>query len=220
VSSKRGLQLDDFFAVTRPPSDSWWYLAVSDRVGEKFSPERLTVVGGEWSKRSPIPLRIMKGSKQPGWIDSDTRMHLVSGPFAQALKQAGCTGFKMQSVVVRDRRDDKIVDKDCKQLVLSAGAGPVDQTRGGPAWIFHKSDDINELGVFFDPSTWDGKDVFYLSDYKKPIFSRKAAEAVMAAKLPGVIIEPCPIVGAENARTHPAFFAPRGRGNRPKNIEG
>jgi hypothetical protein len=155
----------------------------------------------------------MKGSKQPGWIGSDTRMHIVSGPFAEVLERAGCKGYKTQSIVIRDRRDDEVVDKECKRLVLSVGAGSVEQARGRPAWIFHKGDDPMELGIFFDPSTWDGKDIFYLADFAQPIFSRRAAEALLAASLPGVILEPCPIMGTENARTHPHFFAPRGRGS-------
>lgn len=202
--------LSDFYYVDSK-LDGWRYLRVSERAGKRFSKSYSEAGGGTWGGPGPLPLMISQGSKSAAWVKSDTGLRVVTDEFVSVLKEAGCDGYEVKPVVIYDRNDDKIVDH-AWHLVTSVGAGPIDMKRGKPTIGSGGGPDGSIVGVFFDPATWTGRDVFCLSDWKVPIFSKRAGEALLRAKLSGIYVEPCPLAGTWAANKFPAFFGPRKKG--------
>lgn len=82
----------------------------------------------------------------------------ISESLKNALEKAGISGFKTFEILVKGSAEKYY------GLVITGRAGPRKQP--GKSGLV--------IGLEFDPETWDGSDIFLLSDYKKTILTPRA----------------------------------------------
>lgn len=114
---------------------------------------------------------------------------LVSDRFADALRQAGCSGWRVERASLIDEDGSPIETRNL--LVVLGRSGPLhaptepdDPAR--PRWA---------RGRWFDEESWDGSDVFAPDGHSgAPIVTRRVKDALEAADLTGLYFEALPDV--------------------------
>ena len=75
-----------------------------------------------------------------------------------------------------------------------SGSGPVDLTRGTSLFIRYTQERHPDLatafGLYFDPTTWNGLDLFKLPNRRDSIITRRVAEHLLSKNLIGTMIVP------------------------------
>jgi hypothetical protein len=154
----------------------------------------------EGVSRPEVPLVLLRadGSRK---CDIHVMFHMagyiVSSRFCDALRRAGCTGWRTYPVVAHDRAGHPLPGYE--GLAVLGRASEVDRTQEHrievPGPLRHPC--TVWTGYDIVPSSWDGSDVF--SVHEPPsgvcsavILSKKAAGALVRAKLEGMAVLPLP----------------------------
>lgn len=116
----------------------------------------------------------------------------VSARFAETLAGCGATGWSTLPIRVEGRPD---LEKKYRLLVVHGRCGPVEFGRGGTRKIpigDGRDGRFTEklVGLWFDPATWDGSDVFTTCRGFRPKVTRKVVDAIKQAKLAGIKLVP------------------------------
>ena len=152
--------------------------------GEADRFELLKAVADE---AQPVRFRVVQGSRWPDLIATDAIvLYLVSARFRKVLRDAGISGWHSRRVEVAD-----VVSRDYELLVVTGRCGAIDdgcsvqsprQNRSGVAYTVW-------TGLFFDPATWDGSDVFSPADSGLIFMTQRACDAIRRAKLRNVRLD-------------------------------
>lgn len=190
--------LQDFYVLDGPYDPPWWWLTLSKRAGKMLSPKWCKFMDGAYTGDKPVALRLYRGGKQPAVIGSATRLVLISGGLHLILKGGKAKGLVTHPTVVYDKADESIVDRECVWLRLQVGCGPVDLERGCHLLSVGgvSLDPTQEpYGYFFDPSTWNGMDIFRAPNSDRIIISKRLAKRITPDDLPGSKMEPASSFG-------------------------
>lgn len=166
--------LNDFFVLEHPDVDSrvWVWVELSKRVGD-IGPDaavrimdeaaRPTIRGDPLPADISLPLRVVRGTK---WSDvvGSSGAHVLSTRLATLLQQHNCSGLQVQDAVAYDVLDNNLVNTELQWARILPGCGPVDTARGYyllSTELWKRDIEMREaVGLFFDPLTWTGADIF------------------------------------------------------------
>ena len=144
------------------------------------------------TRRDPVPTRRAMGSKKPSDLIGTTMATplLVSDRVVTLLRDEGFTGWRTYAVDLVGHDGAPI--PGYHGLAIHGRCGPIDDSKsvqvpqqfpGGvfPVWI----------GMYFDPDTWDGSDLFMSEDGKGSKFViENVKRAFHKAKIRNVQFEP------------------------------
>ncbi|MBS0197687.1 MAG: hypothetical protein JSR77_13110 [Planctomycetes bacterium] len=148
-------------------------------------------------------------------------MCLVSGRVKELLIGAECKGASFHPVVVYDRKDAKIVDRDTWWLRPQRGSGRIDTSRGSfliNSKLWRTDPELKDaVGLFFDPNTWTGLDVFLSAAGYTVFVTTRIAEVLQNAGVTMIELDPAPLYGkklrddlvADLRKRWPERFKPR-----------
>lgn len=203
----RKVDLSYFYVLTDPSlklNISWWWPGISRRFDEQLGGEAWNHLwAGTLAPIVPIPLKLLKGREKPDVIDGDLPVRFYSGRLVRWLHEAGCGDcFRTFPVVMYDRADESVIDEDVVWVPrLQVGAGPIDESRGAPLLISgHCLKDPllrDAVGLFFDPSTWSGLNMFRLPNHSAVIVTSPVASSLLARGSVGMDVIPVADFGRE-----------------------
>lgn len=194
------VDLSYFYVLTDPSlrvNISWWWPGISRRFDVTYGSEGWSQLrAGTLVPEAPIPLKIRKGREKPDFISGDLPTKFYSGRLARWLREAGCGDcFRTFPVVVYDRTDERVIDEDVEWAYdLKVGAGPIDEGRGAPLLIkgHWRMDPLlrDAIGLFFDPKTWTGLNMFRLPNHYAVVVTQPVASALLAKSSVGMQVVP------------------------------
>jgi hypothetical protein len=141
--------------------------------------------------KQPAPrLRVhgTAGSRAYDVVGSTIAMDLVSPRFLTTLRDGGITGWDSLPIdtgtfkPIRGYELLRVLGR-CGQIDNSKSERTIVPPRGGrsvPGW----------RGIFFDPSSWDGSDVFGPTGTGYVFLTKRAAQLIQQMKLSNVSLEP------------------------------
>ena len=144
------------------------------------------LVAGRRRPSKPLVFRSNGGRRTPedfGYGGSPALL-LVSNAFTDALGAARCTGWdsipvSLETVGGKPLGHQRLLLVTGVSGPLMHGTTPTDPTR--PRWA---------IGSTFDPESWDGSDLFLPGPSLGAVFSQRARDALVAAKLKGMRFSP------------------------------
>jgi hypothetical protein len=87
---------------------------------------------------------------------------IVSSDAINVLESNGISGWETYPVVLHDRQGKKV--EDYVGLTITGRCGSLDEARSAREWSVMPGGRYRVLrGLFFDPETWDGSDLFVSS---------------------------------------------------------
>jgi hypothetical protein len=146
----------------------------------------------------PIPFVVMKGRQRPDVFGNTADIVVYSGRLVRTLQEEQCKGLVVYPAVLYDRADHEIVDDDLFWVRPQVGAGDQDLDSGYYKLVDMKSwrEDMNlpdAYGVYFDPGTWTGLDVFCFANSRlggPPIMvTARIADAIRKGPFVGYSLE-------------------------------
>lgn len=150
------------------------------------SADRFELLKGRLDESMPVPARAPAGRRWLDLVATDTVVvYAVSARFQAVLREAGATGWHTRAIDVGGS-----LVRGHELLVVTGSCGPVDDTKSGyrvqynregvgyPVWT----------GLFFDPTSWDGSDVFCPSDSGMIFITERVCEAIRRGMLENVFL--------------------------------
>jgi hypothetical protein len=153
--------------------------------GEKL--DSLAVLRGQ--AEAPAPLRFDRvDGRTPADMMETTSIFiwLVSAVLVDCLRSCGATGWGTIPAVLRDGQR---VINGYHVLTVSGRAGPTDRSIARDARSDEYPLDGARVGVYFDPSSWDGTDVFMTADTAHVLVTERVKKALVARRLRNVRVE-------------------------------
>jgi len=161
------LNLDDVWQIN-PPADRWGHVHLQLPAGVR-GPAILD--GSLLNLSQPLPTRVIENAARFGdLIGTGWAGGFLISPAAQAVL-ALFTGWIGMSIAASD---DRL--KGYQLLAVTGRIGKVSEYPG-------------RLGLFVDPSTWDGSDIFKPENQRGIRMVGSAAAALRKARLRGVDVE-------------------------------
>jgi hypothetical protein len=144
--------------------------------------------GGE-QPLGELEFRAMKGSR-PADVMGTTllSLRLVSQRFADLLLDNRFTGWHTHPVNLYDKKGNSIEGYQC--LVVTGRAGPIDRSRShirlDPPPVPQGAPTYVEVGMYYDPDSWDGSDIFIPQSTTAICVAERVKDAVEKAGLTNV----------------------------------
>lgn len=213
-----GVGLESFYTIRSPSADdtSWQWLEFSARLAKAFGKgSEFALMDDELEPTKPLPFKVMQGRRPSDVWGNTAGLHLFSGRLVRLLQELKCTGFTALPAVLYDRNDRKVIDDDLFCLRIGYGAGPQDETKGEPLLLDFERRRNPELlegcyGVYFDPTTWTGLDLFRLESCRSLALTvQRIATELLHADLTGVQVMPALEDGKEFCRQQIDFLKRR-----------
>lgn len=150
--------------------------------------DRFDLMKGVANEARPVRFRAPHGKRSwPDLVATDAVvLYLISRRFREALHDAGISGWHTRKVEV-----DGDANRDHELLVITGRCGAVDDQLSERTSRKNKSGVQYTVwsGLFFDPATWDGSDVFCPADSGLIFMTRRAVTAIEEAKLENVRLD-------------------------------
>jgi len=150
--------------------------------------DRFDLLKGVAAEARPVKFRAPDGRRS--WLDlvatDAVVLYVISRRFREALRDAGISGWHTRKVEVNGD-----VGREHELLVITGRCGAVDDQLSERASRKNKGGVPYTVwtGLFFDPATWDGSDVFCPADSGLIFMTRRAVTAVKEAKLKNVRLD-------------------------------
>jgi hypothetical protein len=147
------------------------------------------ILRGEEPPLRSLEFRPMKGSIQADIMGTTfVALRLISKRFANLLLENQFTGWGTVATRIQDKRGKEIPGYFC--LVVSGRAGPIDPSRNrivlDPPPVPHGEPTYVEVGMYFDPMTWDGSDIFIPEGTTAICVTERVKDVVDRAKIENV----------------------------------
>jgi hypothetical protein len=167
-----------------PDHDRWWTLVLSKRAKAIGEENWCDVFRGKMDPpHQPAPFKVVRGREQGDVLYTDLLGLSFSARMAELLKSIHCTGFLPNPSIIYDRHDHTAVCSDAVWTQFRDGCGPLDYGRGyDPTRPFTRRDAV---GLYFEPSTWNGLDLFRPAKSPQVIITDRVARAIQAADVRG-----------------------------------
>lgn len=140
-----------------------------------------------------LKLRLSSGTRRFDLMgDTSAVLRLISDRFVGALRDCRASGWSAAPVQLIDKRGGPVPGYHV--LVVSGRSGPLDRRRtrivrqeppvpnGEPTFA--------ELGLRFDPSTWDGSDVFVPQHTSVVCLTERVKAAIEGGGLANIVMQP------------------------------
>jgi hypothetical protein len=151
--------------------------------------EPWALVRGAWTPAAPITFVQDSGGTPHDLIGTTHAIiDLASTRFVETLEAGGFTGWRTFGVEVF-RKDGTELD-GYHGFAVTGRAGPVDHSRSEPVWVepILPSGQRHQRfrGLYFDPDTWDGSDIFFPGESAITVLGEDVKEALEAAGVTNV----------------------------------
>jgi len=201
-----------------PDDPTWWWLDASRRW-----PERPSIIPIEqcYAEVGHLPYRLQFGRVAGARAGGDSTLVVRSDVLAM-LREFKTDRCKVLPVIIYDKNDREVLSKDYFCVLPPIGSGEVDRTKGRFRIMGeHKSKDPwmrDAIGYVWDPSTWQGDDVFRFPNFNETIITDLVAQRLMSSGVTGYSLERIEETGkdmrdrwvAARKRSHPEDFIGRG----------
>lgn len=172
--------IPDFSVLCDAHSKGAVVLLVEDEVN------RFALLKGQVDEATAVRCRPTAGRHWFDVVATDTIVsYAISARMRSVLREAQANGWHTRKIAANG-----VMVEGHELLVVTGRCGPVDNKRsafemrqskrgvGYPVWT----------GLFFDPTTWDGSDVFCPSDSGMIFITERVCEAIRKAKLENVLL--------------------------------
>jgi hypothetical protein len=108
--------------------------------------------------------RAMKGTRSADLMGTTrVAIRIASQRLVDILDDAGFTGWRTEPVLLQDNHGQEVPGR-FHALVITGRAGPIDPSRSEivlePPPVPRGEPTYAEVGLYFDPASWDGSDLF------------------------------------------------------------
>jgi hypothetical protein len=149
------------------------------------------VLRAEKTPPGPVEVRYAMGRSQPSDFIFTTSAHpkIISDRVLGILKGEGFTGWRTYPVHLYDKGGARI--PGYHGLAIHGRCGPIDESKSVKLPKIYPARVSSEwYGLFFDPATWDGSDLFMTSSEMAFVFAVDAVKrALEKAKVTNVAFE-------------------------------
>jgi hypothetical protein len=144
------------------------------------------LLSGRFTPKDPLVFLPHLGRRPDDLIlTSHVTIRLISERFRHTLVGNGFTGWKSFPVMVYGRFGK--VHKGYSGLSVIGRCGPIDRKKSIPTEIVRSGVRLQMLsGLFFDPVSWDGSDLFLSPGWAHIFCTERVAEAIAVADLSNV----------------------------------
>ncbi len=201
--------LAEFWKISYESHDKWRWLTASQRLMDAAKMDVMVldhVARGVIKPKEPVPFRVNGGRYDPDFYPNGCwGFNVLSKRLTEAIESVKPRGLHKYRAVIYDKKDTQIVRDDVFLVQLEEGCGPVDDERGAPLLVepgYRKTDPMLEraIGLFFDPATWTGLDLFHPAARgfdSTFLVTTRVANAIRPIALKGVLIERADLVGTQ-----------------------
>lgn len=160
-------------------------------VGDIEDPLKLLL--GEVKPGRPIEFRRYSGSKPKDIMGATyAAILLVSDRFIDALVEVKATGWGTYPVRLYDKTGSEL--PGFHGLAVYGRAGPIDRTKSRieliPPPVPQGQAMYAEIGMYFDPESWDGSDIFIPEGTAAVCVVERVKQALEQRKLTNIYFEP------------------------------
>jgi hypothetical protein len=114
-------------------------------------------------------------------------VYVITSRFRDALEKSEINGWRAHPITLRSPRQ---IDSEVSLLVVTGRAGPV----FGAGGIVRE--DLDPVGQYLDINDWDGSEIFVPANRNVILLTERAAQALQAARLRNVVLEPAGFIPA------------------------
>ncbi len=146
--------------------------------------EATALLRGEWIPKRPVIVRHQMGGapRKVIWT-SFADVLIVDQEVVQLFRANGFKGWTTYPVEVHGKTDEVI--EGYQGLAITGRCGHIDDSKSKTVMINYPAGKFPKLrGLYFDPETWDGSDLFMSSEKSRWIFVLESIKvALQKAKL-------------------------------------
>lgn len=153
--------------------------------------EPLALLSGDSVPSTPLVFEHHSGGKPRDWVATTwTILDLVSEHFCSVLRDGRYTGWKTYPVDLHGKGDERI--DGYHGLAITGRCGPIDDSKSVETWreprVVRKPGQRVQVwvGLYFDPGTWDGSDLFVPEGTAMIIVVEAVKKALEKAKVSNV----------------------------------
>jgi hypothetical protein len=158
------------------------------KIGEAATISAPALLRGETSPPSPVSAVWVRGRRQPSdFVWTEQVVPLVSNRVCQLLRRLGITGWSTYDIDLRGKEHEHV--GGFHGFVVTGRCGPLDNSR---SIVLSSTGNSTVLkGMYFEPSTWDGSDIFTTPGDARWIFVTSATEnALRKARVRNALLVP------------------------------
>lgn len=173
----------------------WWTESGGSRafrvnLGAETTDEALGLIRAEFHPAHPIKAEWAMGSAQPVEVIWTTYAApiIVSDSVVQLLRSHGFTGWSLYDVTVHGKQGEPI--PGYHGLAITGRCGAIDWSKGiAEPKVYPARVSTVWKGLFFDPASWDGSDLFMPANTALVCAVEAVKKAFKKAKVRNVVFE-------------------------------
>ena len=152
----------------------------------------IQVTKGEAIPARPVVIEVKKGKIPGDFLWNDLLLTVVSRRVVDLFKEKGFTGYTTYPVDFRDKSGSTL---DYLGIAILGRAGRLDADRSQAKRLKRSngsySSEIATKGLYFDPHSWDGSDIFIVAEVPGQLLMLERVDKAMKA------------AGITNYKAHP-----------------
>jgi hypothetical protein len=184
MSTFRGVDFSRIYEMDHAFRPSVFHFEAVSDIGNSEA-----ILKGAEEPRAKLAFRAMKGTRPADLMGTTLlSLRLISQRCADLLLDNRFTGWRTHPVHLRDKRGDAIEGYHC--LVITGRAGSIDASRSrielDPPPVPRGAATYVEIGMYFDPDSWDGSDIFVPQGTTAICVSERVKDAVERERITNV----------------------------------
>lgn len=176
------ISLDEFYVFDNTDSPIYRWLEFSKRIRTLGPDAAMEAMKDEWPYDAPLPMKVMSGREPADAYGNTALLRILSPRLTEALCSFSHDLVRIRPAVLYDKADRELIESDLRWVTVGVGTGPVDRSRGvylqdGDLW--RRDPELTDAyGLYFDPATWSGADVFTCGGTHVVAMTRRVADAI------------------------------------------